>query len=39
LANLTIIDGNLVTGQNQNAGSKTAQKMIELLELLFKEIK
>jgi len=28
---LTVIDGNIVTGQNQNAGSETAQKMMELL--------
>jgi putative intracellular protease/amidase len=27
-ANLTVVDGKLVTGQNQNAGVETAQKML-----------
>jgi len=27
-ANLTVVDGRLVTGQNQNAGAETAQKML-----------
>jgi putative intracellular protease/amidase len=31
LANLTIVDGRIVTGQNQNAGAETAQKMMALL--------
>ncbi len=31
LANLTIVDGRVVTGQNQNAGAETAQKMLALL--------
>jgi putative intracellular protease/amidase len=31
-ANLTVVDGNLVTGQNQNAGQETAQKMMKLLQ-------
>ena len=30
-ANLTIVDGRIVTGQNQNAGSETAQKMMAVL--------
>jgi putative intracellular protease/amidase len=29
LANLTVVDGRLVTGQNQNAGTETAQKMLQ----------
>ena len=29
-ANLTVVDGRVVTGQNQNAGAETAQKMIAL---------
>ena len=29
-ANLTIVDGRLVTGQNQNAGVETAQKMLSV---------
>jgi putative intracellular protease/amidase len=29
LANLTVVDGRLVTGQNQNAGPETAQKMLQ----------
>lgn len=32
LANLTVVDGRIVTGQNQNAGAETAQKMMALLE-------
>jgi len=32
LANLTVVDGRIVTGQNQNAGSETAQKMMALLD-------
>ena len=32
LANLTIVDGRIVTGQNQNAGAETAEKMMALLE-------
>jgi hypothetical protein len=31
-ANLTVVDGRIVTGQNQYAGSETAQKMMMLLE-------
>jgi len=31
-ANLTVVDGRIVTGQNQNAGSETAQKMMAQLE-------
>ena len=31
LANLTVVDSRVVTGQNQNAGSETAQKMLALL--------
>jgi putative intracellular protease/amidase len=31
-ANHVVVDGNLVTGQNQNAGAETAQKMMALLE-------
>jgi hypothetical protein len=27
-ADLTVVDGHLVTGQNQNAGVETAQKML-----------
>lgn len=30
-ANLVLVDGNLVTGQNQNAGAETAQTMMRLL--------
>lgn len=30
-ANLVVVDGRIVTGQNQNAGSETAQKMMALL--------
>jgi putative intracellular protease/amidase len=30
-ANLTVVDGRIVTGQNQNAGSETAQKMMTVL--------
>jgi putative intracellular protease/amidase len=30
LANLTVADGRLVTGQNQNAGTETAQKMLQV---------
>jgi len=30
-SNLTIVDGRIVTGQNQNAGAKTAQKMMGVL--------
>jgi putative intracellular protease/amidase len=30
-ANLTVVDGRIVTGQNQNAGSETAQKMMGVL--------
>jgi len=30
-ANLTVVDGNIVTGQNQNAASETAQKMMKKL--------
>jgi putative intracellular protease/amidase len=30
-ANLTVVDGRIVTGQNQNAGSETAQKMMDIL--------
>jgi putative intracellular protease/amidase len=32
LADLTVADGRIVTGQNQNAGAETAQKMMALLE-------
>ena len=31
-ADLTVVDGRVVTGQNQNAGAETAQKMMMLLE-------
>lgn len=31
-ANYSVIDGNLVTGQNQNAGKEVAQKMMNLLQ-------
>ncbi len=31
-ATLTITDGNMVTGQNQNSGKETAQAMMKLLE-------
>lgn len=31
-ANLTVVDGNIVTGQNQNSGSETAQTMLKLLK-------
>ncbi len=30
-ATMTVVDGNIVTGQNQNSGEETAQKMMELL--------
>lgn len=30
-ASHVVVDGNLVTGQNQNSGAETAQKMMELL--------
>ena len=30
-ANYSVIDGNLVTGQNQNAGKEVAQKMMNIL--------
>jgi putative intracellular protease/amidase len=32
LATLTVVDGNIVTGQNQNSGMETAQTMMKLLE-------
>lgn len=31
-ANLVVIDGNIVTGQNQNAGAETAYKLMRLLK-------
>lgn len=31
-ADVTVVDGRLVTGQNQNAGAETAQKMMMLVE-------
>jgi len=31
-ANYSVIDGNLVTGQNQNAGKEVAQKMLNILQ-------
>jgi putative intracellular protease/amidase len=31
LANLTVVDGRIVTGQNQNAGAETAQTMMAVL--------
>lgn len=31
-ADLTVVDGRLVTGQNQNSGAETAQKMMILVE-------
>jgi putative intracellular protease/amidase len=31
-ADITVVDGRLVTGQNQNAGAETAQKMMMLVE-------
>ena len=30
-ANLVLVDGNIVTGQNQNAGAETAQMMMQVL--------
>jgi putative intracellular protease/amidase len=30
-ANLVVVDGNIVTGQNQNAGGEVAQKLMKLL--------
>jgi putative intracellular protease/amidase len=30
-ANHVVVDGNIVTGQNQNAGAETAQKMMHLV--------
>jgi len=30
-ATLTVVDGNLVTGQNQNSASETAQRMMDLI--------
>ena len=32
LANHTVVDGRIVTGQNQNAGAEVAHKMMDLLE-------
>lgn len=32
LANFSVVDGNIVTGQNQNAGGEVAQTMLKLLE-------
>jgi putative intracellular protease/amidase len=32
LATHTVVDGNLVTGQNQNSGYETAHRILELLE-------
>lgn len=34
LGNLTVVDGRVVTGQNQNAGAETAQKMMKVLQSL-----
>lgn len=34
LGNLTVVDGRVVTGQNQNAGAETAQKMMAVLNSL-----
>ncbi|MEM8861019.1 MAG: type 1 glutamine amidotransferase domain-containing protein [Chloroflexota bacterium] len=34
LGNLTVVDGRIVTGQNQNAGAETAQKMMAVLQSL-----
>jgi putative intracellular protease/amidase len=31
-ANHVVVDGNLVTGQNQNAGAEVAQRMLEIIE-------
>ena len=31
-ANHMVVDGNLVTGQNQNAGAEVAQRMLEIIE-------
>lgn len=36
LGNLTVVDGRIVTGQNQNAGAETAQKMMAVLNSLQK---
>ena len=33
LKNLIVVDGNIVSGQNQNAGGETAQTMLKLLSL------
>lgn len=30
-ASLTVVDGRLVTGQNQNSGCETAQRLLDLL--------
>jgi putative intracellular protease/amidase len=30
-ANHVVVDGTLVTGQNQNAGTETAQKMMQIV--------
>jgi len=32
LADITVVDGRVVTGQNQNSGAETAQKMMMLVE-------
>lgn len=32
LASHVVVDGNLITGQNQNDGAETAQKMLEFIE-------
>jgi len=34
LGNLTVVDGRIVTGQNQNSGAETAQKMMAVLQTL-----
>jgi putative intracellular protease/amidase len=31
-ANHVVVDGNMITGQNQNAGAEVAQRMMEIIE-------
>jgi putative intracellular protease/amidase len=35
-ATYVAVDGNIVTGQNQNSGGETAQKMLKLLQIKFR---
>jgi putative intracellular protease/amidase len=32
-ATLTVVDGNIVTGQNQNSSGETAQKLLNILQV------